>query len=54
MEEEFKNTENRIKEMKAKIKEILKSKNITFYEWSRIENYINQEYEKIKIESTLK
>ncbi len=46
--------EEKIREMRKKIEKILQEENITFYEWSRIESYINTKYETIKEKSILK
>ena len=45
--------EEKIREMRKKIEQILKDEKITYYEWSRIESYIEQKYDHIKHESTL-
>lgn len=45
--------EEKIREMRKKIEKILQEEKITFYEWSKIESYINAKYETIKEKSTL-
>ena len=45
--------EEKIKKMRRKIEQLLKDEKITFYEWSRVEIYINDKYESIKEKSTL-
>lgn len=45
--------EEKIKEMRKKIEKILREENVSFYEWSKIESYIDIKYENIKEKSTL-
>ncbi|MCI8411035.1 MAG: hypothetical protein HFJ40_01010 [Clostridia bacterium] len=45
--------EEKIKRARKKVEELLKEENINFFEWSRVESYINQKYESIKEKSTL-
>lgn len=46
--------ESKIKENRNKILEILEKEQVSFYEWERIRNYIDDKYEATKVESTLK
>ena len=45
--------EEKIKKMRKRLEELLREENINFFEWTRIESYINQKYDDIKEKSTL-
>ncbi len=45
--------EEKIKMMRQKTEQNLKENSVTYYEWKRIEDYINSKYETINEKSTL-
>lgn len=45
--------EEKVRKMRKVVENLLKDNDVTFFEWSRIERYIDQKYERIKEESTL-
>lgn len=45
--------EENIKKIRKELIEKLAEEKITFYEWERIRDYINNKYEATKIKSTL-